>query len=58
MTLQIFTRGCYFSLPANVPSNGWHNRNQLNEDEDIFQRIMSEVSSALDVDSFKGGLCL
>ncbi|KAH3821377.1 uncharacterized protein LOC127882382 [Dreissena polymorpha] len=58
MPLQIYTRGCYYSLPANVPSNGCHNRNQINEDKSFLQQAMAKVSSNLELVSFKGDVCL
>ena len=58
---KMYQRGCYYALPANVPSNGCHNRNSINEDKTFLKQIVDRTTSALsdwDVANFQGKLCL
>ncbi|KAH3707425.1 uncharacterized protein LOC127857893 [Dreissena polymorpha] len=56
--LQIYHRGCYYSLTADVPSDGCHNRSEVNEDKSILQQIIPRDLNAVHVVYFKGEICL
>ncbi|XP_052759995.1 uncharacterized protein LOC128202873 [Mya arenaria] len=61
LPLNIDQRGCYYSLPANVPSNKCHDRNNINEDKTFIKQMLDRVASgftSFDAVSFKGTLCL
>ena len=57
----MYQRGCYYALPANIPSNGCHDRNNINEDKTFLKQIVDKASvllSTWDVANFDGDLCL
>ncbi|XP_060579889.1 uncharacterized protein LOC132736713 [Ruditapes philippinarum] len=59
--LQMYQRGCYHSKPANVPSNGCHNRDNINEDKTVIKQILDKASSTFEnynVAKFTGEMCL
>lgn len=57
----MYQRGCYYALPANIPSNGCHDRNNINEDKTFLKQIVDKASVVLstwNVANFDGDLCL
>ncbi|XP_045162362.2 uncharacterized protein LOC123527140 [Mercenaria mercenaria] len=59
--LQMYQRGCHHFKEANVPTNGCHDRDNINEDKTFIKQILDKASSTFEsyeVAKFTGKMCL